>query len=203
MIPIELTKPSENEVLQAQKYAEYTTRMNYCRETHVSQDDLARTYGSVCVVPQDKEFVLNVFKGATEEDALRLQAYVQKIREGYWNSFPFQGLVGRRSGKRFYRLTVARSEPASGDVIIPCSEELCEEFGKYHLQPNIELEELQIHTGESIVKDNYRLQLVKIEGTEWTLDIETFRELTVNEAASFASDISWLAAEAKKGNGES
>lgn len=203
MIPIKLTKPSELEVIQAQKYSEYTVRTNYCVQTHVGYEDENRVYGSLSVVPQDKEFILNVFNGATESDVLRLNQYVQKIRDGYWSSIPFRNVVGKVSGKRFYSVILASSNPAEGAKIFPCTEELCEEFRKFHLLPAPEFADGPIHTGEQISHKKYRLQLIKEHGKKWCIDTEVYQELSVKDAASLASDISWLISEAKKGNGVS
>jgi hypothetical protein len=143
---------------------------------------------------------VNVFVGANEKDFDTLaNAYVKAIREGYWNSIPWKRMTSLKHGYEFYKVTLGSNRPAQGELIYPCTEERCESFGEHHLVDRHDSTYLPVHYCDLMAGENYRLQLLQEQG-EWLVDAETYRPLTPTESASYASDLMWLAAEAKKLN---
>lgn len=202
MIPFELTEPNEFDVADAEKFSSYSARINFSQKTEVYSENGYRFYGNISVVHQDKEIVLNLFKHATDFDSFVLYFFLDKIRNGYWKSFPWQQIF-TPDGVQFDRVILGSNAEAKGLEIFPCTEELCKESGEYHLLSSTEFADGPIHTREEISHKKYRLQLIKEHGKKWCIDTEVYQELSVKDAASLASDISWLISEAKKGNGDS
>ncbi|WP_281640526.1 hypothetical protein [Aurantimicrobium minutum] len=196
-------EPTLTEVAYAEKFSDYTLRTSYVNQPEVHYKGEYRFYGRISVVPSKQEFVLNVFEGATSFDYRKLEAYVQKVKDGFWNSIPWQEKISQKFGYSFHQVILGDTAPIKGDRIYPCTEERCEEYGGHHLVDRDDPTELPIHYGDILKGKNYYVQLRSEKPGEWCLDTEIFCDLTVTEAASYASDLMWLAAEAKKLNNDS
>lgn len=202
MIPFELTEPNKFDVADAEKFSQYSARINYCQKTEVYSKDGFRFYGCISVVHQDKEIVLNVFKHATEHDLTVLESYISKIQNGYWKSFPWESKKGS-NGVQFDQVTLGTKGDAITLEIFPCTEQHCVSFGKYHLIEPTEFEYGPLHSADFQIGEKYRLTVLKAHGEEWTIDVWVGGSLTATDAASFTSDLAWLTAEVKNMNGVS
>jgi hypothetical protein len=193
-------EPSASEVVYAEQFMEYTVKIVYVKSAAVRQEGEFRFFGGIAVVHSRKEIFIRLFDGATSFDLIKLKHDVQKIREGYWSSFPWQRAIGKNSGVEYFRVNLGDSQPARGDRISPCTEERCEDFGGHHLVDALDPEALPVHNSDLISGDHYYIQLMSEKPGEWIVDTEIHRPLTVTQAASYASDLMWLVAEAKKLN---
>ncbi|MDF9809848.1 hypothetical protein M2116_000798 [Aurantimicrobium minutum] len=197
---IKFEKPTITEIAFCEQFTEFTLRINYCKETKVYFNNQWRFFGGISVTPALKEILINIFVGATEHDLDKLKADVENIRKGYWNSIPWQKNVSPKDGYEFFKVTLGDTQRPTGDRITECTEPNCIEYGGHHLTDALDPTDTPIHRGEVIGGDDYYLQLISGTPGIWTIETEIFRELTVTQAASYASDLMWQAAEAKKLN---
>lgn len=198
-ISFEFSEPTLTEIAFCEQFADFKLRINYCKESEVFSEGQYRFYGGIAVTPSLNEILINVFVGATQVDFARLKHYVEKIRQGYWNSFPWTRTTSLKYGYEFFRVTLGDAAPLRGERIYPCTEERCENYGEHHLVDRADPTDLPVHYCDLMTGENYRLQLIQ-EQSEWLVDAETLQPLTPTESASYASDLMWLAAEAKKLN---
>lgn len=192
------TEPTFTEEAYAQKSSDYSLRTIYADQPKIHYKGEYRFYGRITVVPSKHEFILNVFEGATIIDYGKLEAYVQKIKDGFRNSIPWQEKVCPKYGYPFFQVILGDTSPVNNELIYPCREQHCEEYGGHHLVDHLDPDALPTHFGDIIRGRNYYIQLISEKPGEWLLDTEVWRALTVTEASSYASVLMWAAAEAKK-----
>lgn len=201
--------PTPTEVDFALQFAAYSLRVNYCTKTQAYTKELEGTIyrfaGDMAVRPDHEEILVNIYVGATKHDFDILTIInVRYIREGYWNSIPWQEKVSPTTGEKFFKVSLSTSvlaftDDESNEVIVPCREQGCKSNGSHHLTQSFDPDGYN-HDGEAIHKEFYSIQLVKVPEETWVLDVETYDSMTPTQTASLCSDIQWLAAEAKKLN---
>jgi hypothetical protein len=204
---LSIKPPTPIEVDWATQFAAFRLRVNYSKETHAFTKDvegtLYRFAGDLNVRPDRQEILVNIYVGATKDEFDILTILdVRLIREGYWNSIPWQEKVSPTTGEAFYKVRLGNPVGAytgAGHkwIISPCYETGCVENGSHHLIYG-ECDE-PIHTGEKFNHDEYEVHLVRYGSAPWELSIDC-DGLPAGATGSFLSDIAWLTSEARRLN---